>query len=185
MSQLRPAVVLLVLLSALTGLVYPLLVTGLARDARKLELARLFGADHAIDAEREDVRARVRELTDGRGADVVVDTTPYATGAVREAIDCAAVGGRVVLAGVKGFRPVERFVSDKIVLKELRVQGAIGVTWSGYENAIRLLESRRLPLEKMHTHEFPLREAETAIRTLAGELAGEASIHSCLLPGRA
>jgi hypothetical protein len=34
----------------------------------------------------------------------------------------------------------------------------------------------------MHTHEFPLEQAELAIQTLAGEAEGEGSIHSCLLP---
>jgi hypothetical protein len=34
----------------------------------------------------------------------------------------------------------------------------------------------------MHTHDFALPDAERAIQTLAGEAAGDASIHSCLLP---
>ena len=49
---------------------------------------------------------------------------------------------------------------------------------------IRLIESGRYPIEKMHTHDFGLRDAELAIRTLAREIPGEASIHSCLLPGK-
>jgi threonine dehydrogenase-like Zn-dependent dehydrogenase len=159
-----------------------IIVTGLASDARKLELARKFGADHTIDVENENAKRRIRELTDGRGADVVVDVSAYATEPVAEALDYAAMGGTVVLAGVKGFKPIDAFISDKIVLKEIRVQGAIGVTSSGYRSAIRLIESGRVPLEAMHTHEFPLREAELAIRTLAREIPGEESIHSCLIP---
>ena len=159
-----------------------ILVTGLEADTRKLALAREFGADHTIDAENEDVKARVRELTDGRGADVVVDVSSYATTPVAEALDYVAVGGRVVLAGVKGFKAIPGFVSDKIVMKEIQIQGAIGVTSTGYRSAIRLLEARRHPVEKMHTHDFGLRDAETAIRTLAREIPGDESIHSCLLP---
>ena len=34
----------------------------------------------------------------------------------------------------------------------------------------------------MHTHEFPLADAELAIRTLAREIEGDESIHSCLIP---
>lgn len=161
------------------------IVTGLAADARKLALARELGADATIDVEAEDARARVLELTGGRGADVVVDVSSLSTGPVADALDFAAPGGRVVLAGVKGMKPVENFVSDKAVLKELAILGAIGVTASGYRKAIALLESRRVPVERMHTHAFPLREAERAIRTLAREIPGEESIHSCLLPGRA
>ena len=158
------------------------IVTGLAADARKLELARTFGADHTIDVENDDPRERIRELTGGRGADVVVDVSAWATEPVAQALDYVAMGGTIVLAGVKGFKPIPDFVSDKIVMKEIRVQGAIGVTSSGYRSAIRLIESGRVPVARMHTHEFPLREAERAIRMLARELPGEESIHSCLLP---
>ena len=70
-----------------------------------------------------------------------------------------------------------------LVMKEIAIRGAIGVTQSGYSEAIRLIESRRVPLEKMHTHDFALGDAEEAIRTLAGEMDGTRSIHSCLLPG--
>ncbi len=159
-----------------------IIVTGLAADARKLELARAFGADATIDVENEDLKHRVRELTDGRGADVVVEVTAWATGPVRDSIDCVRPGGTVVLAGVKGFKPIPDFISDKIVLKEIVMRGAIGVTSSGYRSAIRLLESGRVPVEQMHTHRFPLREAELAIRTLSREIPGEESIHSCLIP---
>ena len=70
----------------------------------------------------------------------------------------------------------------KVVMKEVTIKGAIGVTRTGYANAIQLLESRRYDVEKMHTHDFDLRDAELAIRTLAREIEGEESIHSCLLP---
>ena len=63
-----------------------IIVTGLTRDARKLALARELGADHVIDVEHEDSRRRVRELTDGRGADVVVEVSSYATEPVAEAL---------------------------------------------------------------------------------------------------
>jgi threonine dehydrogenase-like Zn-dependent dehydrogenase len=161
-----------------------IIVTGLEADAAKLALARDFGADHCIDVQNENARQRVRELTDGRGADVVVDVSSYSTAPVSDALDFVAPGGTVVLAGVKGFEPVPDFVSDKIVLKEIRILGAIGVTATGYASAIRLLESRRHPVERMHTHDFSLRDAELAIRTLAREIPGDESIHSCLLPGR-
>jgi threonine dehydrogenase-like Zn-dependent dehydrogenase len=159
-----------------------ILVPGRAADRPKLALAREFGADHTIDVENEDVRRRVRELTNGRGADVVIDVSSYAVEPVAAALDYVAPGGAVVLAGVKGFKPIPDFVSDKLVMKEVRVLGAIGVTSSAYRAAIRLIESGRTPLELMHTHDFALRDAERAIRTLARQIPGEESIHSCLVP---
>jgi threonine dehydrogenase-like Zn-dependent dehydrogenase len=158
------------------------IVTGLEADDRKLALARTFGADHTIDVDNEDAVTRVKELTGGRGADVVVDVSAYATKPVADALSMVRPGGTVVLAGVKGFKAVENFVSDLVVMKEINIRGAIGVTSSGYRSAIRLIESGRVPLALMHTHDFALCDAELAIRTLAREIPGEESIHSCLIP---
>jgi threonine dehydrogenase-like Zn-dependent dehydrogenase len=160
-----------------------IIVTGLEVDAKKLELAVEFGADATIDVDNESARDRIHELTDGRGADIVVDVSSYATAPVADALNYVVPGGTVVLAGVKGFKPVPNFISDKVVLKEISIRGAIGVTASGYASAIRLIESGSAPLEKMHTHDFGLKDAELAIRTLAREIPDEESIHSCLLPG--
>ena len=159
-----------------------IIVTGLAADAEKLAIAREFGAHATVDIQNEDARSRIQELTNGRGADVVLDVSSYAVEPVVEAIDYVRMGGRVVLAGVKGFKEIPGFISDKVVIKEVTIQGAIGVTRSGYANAIRLLESRRYPVERMHTHDFGLEQAELAVRTLAREIPGEESIHSCLIP---
>jgi threonine dehydrogenase-like Zn-dependent dehydrogenase len=159
-----------------------IIVTGLARDAQKLALARELGADHTINIDEEDARSRVHDLTHGRGADVVVEVTANAPEPVAEALRYAATGGRIVLAGVKGWKPVPDFVSDMVVVKEITIMGAFGVTSAAYEAAIRLIEAGRVPLARMHTHDFALEAAEEAIQTLAGERPGAASIHSCLLP---
>ncbi|MCZ6771260.1 MAG: zinc-binding dehydrogenase [Proteobacteria bacterium] len=159
-----------------------IIVTGLAADHKKLELAKLYGATHVIDVENEDIRARIKDITGGEGVDIVLDVTPGATAPIEDAINTVRVGGTIVLAGVKGFKPVGHFVSDKVVFKEIRILGAFGVTSSGYTKAIDLIQSGEVPLEKMHTHDFPVRDAETAIKTLSREIPGDGSIHSCLVP---
>jgi len=159
-----------------------IIVTGLSRDERKLELAKEFGAHHAIDVERENVVARVREITRGDMADVVIDVTAYAVEAVTQAIDVARRGGRVVLGGTKGPKPVPNFISDKVVGKELTILGAFGVDWPAYEAAVRLIESGKYPLERMHTHTLPLEEAERGLALLAGSVQGEQAIHVALVP---
>jgi hypothetical protein len=45
-----------------------------------------------------------------------------------------------------------------------------------------LLEKRKHPVEMMHTHDFKLEDAERAVKTLAREIDGDESIHSCLIP---
>jgi NADPH:quinone reductase-like Zn-dependent oxidoreductase len=63
----------------------------------KIEQARVLGADAVIHHGREDFSLRVRELTDGHGADVVLDHVGAAffTGN----LDCLARGGRLIVCG--------------------------------------------------------------------------------------
>jgi threonine dehydrogenase-like Zn-dependent dehydrogenase len=153
------------------------IVTGLARDGAKLALAKDFGADHVIDVDSEDTVARVAEITGGRGADVVLELTPMAHQPVGDALRAVRHGGRVVIAGLKGNRPVE-INTDLLVNKAITVVGAYGVDAHAYAEAIRIIESRRFPLEKLHTRTFELAEVTDAIELLG---SGEA-VHVSLAP---
>jgi threonine dehydrogenase-like Zn-dependent dehydrogenase len=161
-----------------------IIVTGLEADAHKLALAREFGADHTIvvdGPDGEDTVERVREITDGAMADVVLELTPMAAAPVTHALQAAKHGGRVVLAGLKGGAEIP-LNTDLIINRALTVRGAFGVDARGYADAIAIIESRRFPLEKLHTHTFGLDDADLAIRTLAGEVPGEAAVHVSVHP---
>jgi len=159
-----------------------IIVTGLTRDQRKLDLARTFGADHTIDVERGDLVRTVREITGGQMADVVLDVTSYAVEAVTQAVDVARRGGRIVLGGTKGPKPVPGFLSDRVVTKELTIMGAFGVDWRSYDQGIRTVEARWRELQAMHTHTLPLAEAERGLRLLSGQVEGEDAVHIALIP---
>jgi threonine dehydrogenase-like Zn-dependent dehydrogenase len=159
-----------------------IIVTGLTRDAGKLELARDFGADYTINVEEEDTVERVREITGGTGADVVLELTPMADQPVRDALNAVRWGGRVVLAGLKGGRPIE-LSTDLLINKAINVVGAFSVDSRAYAEAIRLIETGRFPLERMHTHTFGLDDISLAIETLAGEVPGEDAVHVAIVPG--
>lgn len=174
------------------------IVTGLAADAHKLALAREFGADHTIVVDGDDdgdhaegtvpagtggssTVERVREITDGAMADVVLELTPMATAPVTDALLAARHGGRVVLAGLKGGREVP-VRTDLIINRALHVVGAFGVDATAYAEAIAIIESGRFPLEKLHTHTFGLDDTALAMETLAGEVSGESAVHVSVHP---
>jgi threonine dehydrogenase-like Zn-dependent dehydrogenase len=159
-----------------------IIVTGLTRDQAKLDLAREFGADHTINVDAEDTVARVAEITEGRLADLVLELTPMAHEPLRDAMRAVAQDGRVVLAGLKGTRTRVEIYPDLIVDKAITVIGAFGVDTRAYAEAIRIIESSRLPLERMHTHDFGLDDTERAIQTLAGEVPALA-VHVAIRPG--
>lgn len=157
------------------------IVTGLARDKAKLDLAVEFGADHTINVDEEDTVERVKELTGGKLADVVLELTPMATAPVLDAIEAVRHGGRVVLAGLKGGRTVE-MKTDRIINKGASVVGAFGVDAKAYIQAIEIIESGRFPLEKLHTHTFELADTVQALETLGGEVEGEEAVHVAVCP---
>lgn len=158
-----------------------IVVTGLSHDRRRLELARDLGATHVLEADRDDVVERVREITRGRMAEVVVDVTPGATEPVEMALDLARIGGTIVLAGMKHFRPVTNFLSDKMFFKELTMKGVWGRNREAVPAALRLIESGRYPLERLCTHTFPVEQTALALETAARE-HGEEALHVSVVP---
>jgi threonine dehydrogenase-like Zn-dependent dehydrogenase len=159
-----------------------IIVTGLSRDAGKLALAAEFGADYTVNVEEEDTVARVAEITGGALADVALELTPMAAQPIRDALNAVRWGGRVVLAGLKGGRPVE-LSTDLIINKAITVIGAFSVDSRAYAEAIRLIETGRFPLSRMHTHTFGLDDIARAIETLAGEVPGQNAVHVAIVPG--
>jgi threonine dehydrogenase-like Zn-dependent dehydrogenase len=165
------------------------IVTGLSTDAAKLALARDLGADHALVVDGDGrvdgslpLAQVVTELTHGLLADRVVDTTPIAVGPIADAVDAVRPGGVIVLAGIKGARPLERVLPDRVITKAIDVRGALSVESWGYRQVIRLIASRRYPLERLHTHTLPIEQAAHGIELLAGEVPGETAIHVTIVP---
>jgi threonine dehydrogenase-like Zn-dependent dehydrogenase len=157
-------------------------VTGLSRDAEKLALARELGADATVNAETEDVVARVREVTGG-GAEVVVDTTPYAPQSLNHAIAIAVRRGRVVVAGLKGQRRAHDLAVDDVIYKELSIRGVLSMPVAETFRAIELIEAGRYPFARLHTCSLPLEQAEDAIHALAGAIPGVNPVHLAIVPG--
>ena len=157
-------------------------ITGLGRDAEKLALARDLGADVTVDVEARDVVAAVREATGG-GAEVVVDTTPYAPQSLNHAIGIAARKGRIVIAGLKGLKVAQDVPVDDVIYKELTIRGVLSMPVDETFRAIDIIESGRYPFAKMHTYSLPLDQAEHAIHMLAGHVKGVNPVHLAIVPG--
>ena len=135
----------------------------------------------AINVDGDDPVEKVMEATGGKGVDVVLDTTPYSVLAVAQAVRMVAETGTVVIAGLKGGRPLTELSSDEIVWKKVTIKGVRGVEFGAFERAVKTIHSQRYPLHRLHTHSFPVEAAEQALRTLSGE-STEPAIHVAIVP---
>ena len=158
-----------------------IIVTGLGRDEHKMALARELGADLTIDVDAQPTVETVLEATGGRGVDVVIDVTAYATQPVADALKMVRRGGTVVLAGLKGSHRLPDFNPDDIILRQVTVKGVLGVDYTSFRRAIDVIVSGAVPLDRLHTHAFALEDAALAIDTLAGATV-EAAISVTIEP---
>src|SRR5207245_1314279 len=144
------------------------------------EAARALGAI-PVAADRADVVASVREITNGEMADVIVDLAPGAPDTVETALALARKAATIILAASKRGKPVTGSLNDIVVRKELTVKGVRGRDYQSVEEALRLIASRRYPLERIRTHEFQLEQADQALR-VQGERTDPSAIHVTVVP---
>jgi threonine dehydrogenase-like Zn-dependent dehydrogenase len=158
-----------------------IIVTGTARDAARLELAKRLGADHVIDVDAEDPLERVLEITGGKGVDVVLDCTAGAgTAPILLGIDALKRrAGTLLVQGELAAFP--DFPLKKLTEKAITIKSARGHSYRAVELALAQLASKRFPLELLTTHEFGLADADRAIRAVGGEVE-DGVIHVSLLP---
>jgi threonine dehydrogenase-like Zn-dependent dehydrogenase len=159
-----------------------IIVTGTSKDARRLEVARKLGADATIDVQKEDPLARIQELTDGRGVDVVVDCAAGAgTAPVLLGIEAAKRrGGTMVIQG-EGNATFPDFPIGRMTRKGMTLKSARGHSYRAVEMGLQLLASRKFPLDLLMTHRFGLSEVDFAIKSVGGEGAPGA-IHVSVMP---
>jgi alcohol dehydrogenase len=159
------------------------MVTGFGpRDAERLALASDFGADLAVDVAVEDPVAALRHAA-GRRADVVVDVTAKAPAAFAQAVELARPAGTVVVAGTRGLGAgAPGFIPDMVVLKELRIVGALGVDTPAYRAALDLLATGRYPFAELPRRCVGLDEADELLATMAGERDDAPPVHGVVTP---
>ncbi len=165
-------------IAALEGGAGRVIAVGRTQGAR-LEAAEALGA-MPIASEGTDVVAAVREATQGAMADVIVDLAPGAPETVSTALRLARKGATIILTAAKHGTAVD-FQSDLVVRNELTVKGVRGRDYASVENALRIIASGRYPLPRLRTHEFPLREADQALR-VQGERVDPSAIHVTVAP---
>ena len=127
----------------------------------RLRIGSSCGIDLTIDASRADVVTRVRELTEGRGADAVI-LAVGGTSLIHTAMDAARPGGRILLFaqtqhGETVIDPAAICVDEKTLL------GSYSASVDLQEESVRFVMNREMDLERLVSHRFPLSESPQAL----------------------
>ncbi len=158
-----------------------IIVTGTSKDAKRLEIAKLLGADHTIDVQTENPLERIMEITSGKGVDVALDCTAGAgTSAVLLGVEALKrKAGTLLIQGETADFP--NFPIGKVTVKYITIKSARGHSYKSCELALQQLASHRFPLERVTTHTFGLKDADKAIKAVGGGYSPDV-IHVSLLP---
>ncbi len=157
------------------------MVTGVGpKDDERLSLAPRFGADLAVDIKKQDPAAALSRAA-GQLADIVVDVTAKAPGALAQAIQLVRPGGTIVIAGTRGSAQTPGFWPDLIVYKEIRIVGALGVDTDSYRRALEILESGTFPFADLPRQTAGFDAMEELLKIMAGEGA-PAPVHGVFIP---
>ena len=146
---------------------------------RRLELAAgLVAPDEAVVAEGTDTVAALRELTGGRGADVVI----VAAGSGRAQEDAVAIAARrgtvSFFGGLPKDRPAITLDANIVHYREVGIVGANGSTPAHNQQALELIASGAVPVADLITHRLPLEAAVEGIHTVTRGEAIKVTVES-------
>jgi threonine dehydrogenase-like Zn-dependent dehydrogenase len=154
----------------------PRLVIGLDIAPDRLSIASETGADLVINIAETDALTKIKDLTGGYGADIYLEASGHPS-AVEQGLNMLRKLGTFVEYSVFG----NAATIDWTIIgneKELDVRGAhLGPhCWPA---AIRMIESGRLPMEKICTHQLPLIDFKAGLDLVGG---GTESVKVTLIP---
>jgi 2-desacetyl-2-hydroxyethyl bacteriochlorophyllide A dehydrogenase len=128
--------------------------------AWRREMAEKCGADAALDPHEADLNYSIGPAS-GEGVDLAVDAVGHC---LADAITLVRAGGRILLFGMdQQAAPVTR--QYDITRREITVIGSF-IQRTAFPKVVRLLESGKLPVEKLITHRLPLSGFGQAIELL-------------------
>ena len=135
----------------------------------RLEIARRMGADRAVCTTEENLAEVVKEVTEGRGADVVVETVgSTAARTVYQAVELTRPRGTIIIMGTNAENRAD-FPVTTFKEKEMTMIGSRGIPFDALERALMLLGQERIDLRPVITHRFPLERIHEAMRVAEHE----------------
>jgi len=130
--------------------------------AQRLAVSRSLGITSVIDASKEDATQRIRQITDGRGADAVI-VAVAGNALVQIALDATRPGGRVLLFA-QTTRSQATIDPSAVCMDEKFLLGSYSASVDLQKESERFVFSGDMDMTRLVTHRFPLEQAVEAIK---------------------
>ena len=137
---------------------------GISRTPWKRDLGELLGADATV-APGDAALEAVMRATDGRGADLIIETVGQVP-VIADAIKLVRTGGRLMLFGIHTAETGD-LPFYQLYFKELNIINARAAKGEDYPASIELVRRGTVRLEPLLSHRMPLGEMATALDMLA------------------
>lgn len=138
------------------------IVVGTGADKDRLEMANSLGADYIVNTEEQDVVSVVKDLTGGKGADVIFDAAGHHS-VVPQAIEMAAKRGRIAVTGLPARQ--SEILMTQVAMREISIIGNRAYELKTWLQACKMIDGG-LNIEAIGTHTMPLKDFEKAIDLL-------------------
>jgi len=145
------------------------MIVAVDRSDHKLELARLFGATHTLNASHDDNIVKTLKKLTGGGADYAFECVGLGS-VVAQAYGALRKGGTAVSVGVASTQDTTTLKTVTLSLEEKTLKGSYYGSARPREDFPRLMSlyrSGQLKLDELITHRYPLEQAPQAFEDLA------------------
>lgn len=138
-------------------------------EGMRLDKARELGFDPVLNVAKDDVAAAVMDLTNGIGADMVVECSGAAP-AIASTVELVRKKGKICAIGLTGGDDVQ-FPWGKAAFKVADIHFCLSTSYTSWNRAINLIGAGLLPAGEVVSHRMPLTDWENAFAEIEAQTA--------------
>lgn len=148
-----------------------------ADEDLRLKVAEVFGIDYIINVGREDAVERILELTDDRGADLVVEASG-AEKAIQSTVAMVRKKGRICVIGMTAEEQIS-IPWNQAIFRACDVYFCLSTSYTSWDRAISLLARKAIRIDKLITHREPLTNWERVFEDVENQKGLKALLIPC------
>jgi L-iditol 2-dehydrogenase len=149
------------------------IMTGMnAGEKMRFKIAKELGTDHIINVEKENPVEKVRELTGGKGADIIIEASGSLQ-AISQSVEMVRTSGRICAVGLTNSESVN-FLWNKAMYKALEIIFNFSSSYTAWDRALNLIANTKMDLNKLITHKTSIDNWQSVFKDLENEIGVKA-----------